>query len=105
MIQVRKTRTPSRKADVKRIRHSAEFKAEALQLAEKIGVHAAAEQLGLHSSQLYGWRSKAELLKSRGEIDEALRAENARLKRLLAEKEQELAFLGKAAAYFAKSQK
>jgi len=105
MTQVRKTKNSIQKANTARIRHSAEFKSEALLLADKIGVHAAAEQLGLHTSQLYHWRSKAELLKSRGEIDEALRAENARLKRLLVEKEQELAFLGKAAAYFAKSPK
>jgi len=76
-----------------------------LKLAEKVGINAAAKQLGLHSSQLYGWRSKAQLLKSRGEIDQALAAENARLRRQLAEKEQECAFLGKAAAYFAKGQK
>jgi transposase len=45
------------------------------------------------------------LLKSRGEIDEELATENARLRRELAEKEQELAFLGQAAAYFAKGVK
>lgn len=105
MTQVRKTRNSAQKTNAVRIRHSAEFKSEALLLADKIGVHAAAKQLGVHSSQFYNWRSKAELLKSRGQIDEALRAENARLKRLLAEKDQELAFLGKAAAYLAKSQK
>ena len=98
MTRVSKTKTT-------RTRHAAEFKAEALKLAEKVGVNAAAKQLGLHSSQLYGWRSKAQLLKSRGEIDQALATENARLRRQLAEKEQELAFLGKAAAYFAKGQK
>jgi transposase len=97
--------TRATKSKTTRIRHSAEFKAEALKLAQTVGVNAAALQLGLHGSQLYGWRSKAELLKSRGQIDQEMAKENARLRRELAEKEQELAFLGKAAAYFAKGQK
>jgi transposase len=97
--------TRASKSKTIRVRHSAQFKAEALKLAETVGVNAAAQQLGLHASQLYGWRAKAELLKSRGQIDQELAKENARLRRELAEKEQELAFLGKAAAYFAKGQK
>ena len=52
-----------------RTRHSQEFKDEALKLADQVGVSTAAEQLGLHSSQLYGWRSKARMLKSRGEVN------------------------------------
>ena len=51
-----------------RKRHSEEFKAEVLALADTVGVSAAATQLGLHSSQIYGWRSKAQLLESRGQI-------------------------------------
>ncbi len=35
-----------------RIKHSPEFKAEALKLAEKVGVAAAARQLSLHESQI-----------------------------------------------------
>ena len=93
------------KSKTTRIRHAEEFKAEALKLAETVGVSVAARQLGLQASQLYGWRSKAELLKSRGQIDQEMARENARLRRELAEKEQELAFLGKAAAYFAKGRK
>ena len=45
---------------------------EALGLAEKIGVSEAARELGLHNSQLYGWRSKVERVKTRG--DDARRA-------------------------------
>ena len=37
----------------KRIFHSPEFKAEDLKLAEKVGLAAAARQLGLHESQIY----------------------------------------------------
>ena len=39
-----------------RIKHDPEFKAEALKLADKVGVAAAARQLSLHESQIYGWR-------------------------------------------------
>jgi transposase len=38
---------------VSRRRYSAEFKVEALGLAEQVGVTRAAKQLGLHESQLY----------------------------------------------------
>lgn len=88
-------------ATATRTRHSAEFKTEALALAARIGVSKAAEELGLHSSQLYSWRRKAELEKSRSEVEQDQAKEIARLKRLLAEKDEELAILGKASAYFA----
>lgn len=39
-----------------RIKHSPEFKAEALKLADKVGVAATARQLSFHESQNYGWR-------------------------------------------------
>ncbi len=40
-----------------RIKHAPEFKIEALKLAEKVGVAAAARQLSLYESQIYGWQS------------------------------------------------
>ena len=88
-----------------RKRHSQQFKTEALALAERVGVAEAARQLGLHESQLYGWRSRARLHQEQGEAERNLAAENARLKRQLAEQAEELAILKKAAAYFAKSLK
>ena len=90
---------------VSRRRYSPEFKAEALGLAEQVGVAGAAEQLGLHESQLYSWRKKARYEASRSETEKALAIENARLKRQLAQKDEELAILKKAAAYFAKGLK
>lgn len=90
---------------VRRRRHTEEFRREALGLAEKVGVSEAANELGLHSSQLYGWRSKAELVKTRGQVDQEQAKEIARLKRQLAEKNEELAILKKAAAYFAQGLK
>lgn len=77
-----------------------DYKNEALALAERIGVAAAAKQLGLHKSQLYAWRTKARQNQARGEAERQLATENARLKRELAQKTEELAILKKAAAYF-----
>ncbi len=37
--------------------HTAEFKGEALKLAERVGVAEAARQLKIYESQLYNWRS------------------------------------------------
>lgn len=88
-----------------RLRHSEQYKTESLALAEKLGVPAAAKQLGLHESQLYSWRSKARLSQERSVVEERLLVENARLKRQLAEQAEELAIVKKAATYFAKSLK
>ena len=44
-----------------RHRYSKQYKAEALALAEEVGVPTAAKQFGLHESQLYSWRSKERL--------------------------------------------
>ena len=74
-------------------------------MAKKVGVAAAAKQLGLHESQLYNWRSKARLSQDKSAVEERLLVENARLKRQLAEQNEELAIVKKAAAYFAKSLK
>ena len=100
----RTTKSRSKTAMVRK-RHTEEFKGEALGLAEKIGVSEAAKELGLHSSQLYGWRSKAELVKTRGQVDQQQAKEIVRLKRQLAEKNEELAIIKKAAAYFAQGLK
>ena len=74
-------------------------------LAERVGVSAAATDLGLSSSLLYGWRQKAQLVKARGQVDQEQAREIVRLKRQLAEQAEELAILKKAAAYFAKDLK
>ena len=88
-----------------RKQYSAEYKTEALALAARVGVAAAAQQLGLHESQLYAWRGKAKREQSQSEAERQLAAENARLKRQLAEQAEELAIVKKAAAYFAKGLK
>ena len=88
-----------------RNRYTDEYKAEALKLADTVGVSMAARQLVLHNSQIYDWRSKAQLASTRGQVDQAQNTEITRLKRELAEQAEELALLKKAAAYFARHQK
>ncbi|ULH09971.1 IS3 family transposase [Serratia marcescens] len=78
-----------------RKQHTPEFRQEALKLAERIGVAAAARQLSLYESQLYAWRSKLQQQMTATERESELAAENARLKRQLAEQAEELAILPK----------
>ena len=85
-----------------RKQYTPEFRDEALKLAERIGVAAAARELSLYESQLYNWRSKQQQQMTSSERENELAAENARLKRQLAEQAEELAILQKAATYFAK---
>ncbi|BEO03274.1 transposase [Serratia marcescens] len=85
-----------------RKQHTPEFRDEALKLAERIGVAAAARELSLYESQIYIWRSKRQQQATSSERESELAAENARLKRQLAERDEELAILQKAATYFAR---
>ncbi len=85
-----------------RTRYSQAYKDEALALADHDGASAAARELGLEPSQLYQWRAKAQLQQSASAREQALAEENARLKRQLAEKSEELEIAKKAAVYFAK---
>ena len=90
----------------KRIIHSPEFKAEAeaeaLKLAEKVGVAATARQLSLHESQIYGWRKAVKKDTTTSQREQELAAEVAKFRRLLAEQAEELDIVKKAATYFAK---
>lgn len=85
-----------------RKKHSPEFRSEALKLAERIGVAAAARELSLYESQLYNWRSKQQNQQTSSERELEMSTEIACLKRQLAERDEELAILQKAATYFAK---
>lgn len=85
-----------------RKQYTPEFRHEALKLAERIGVAAAARELSLYESQLYAWRSKRQSQHSSSEREQEMSTEIARLKRQLAERDEELAILQKAATYFAK---
>ncbi len=85
-----------------RKQHSPEFRSEALKIAERIGVAAATRELSLYESQLYNWRSKQQHQQTSSERELEMSTEIARLKRPLAERDEELAILQKAATYFAK---
>jgi transposase len=76
-----------------RNRYSPAFKQEALALADRVGAAEAARQLGLQATQLYVWRSKAQQENSVDTRTRELDAENARLRRLLAEQTEDLAIL------------
>ncbi|EKB2336361.1 IS3 family transposase [Escherichia coli] len=78
-----------------RKQHSPEFRSEALKLAERIGVTAAARELSLYESQLYNWRSKQQNQQTSSERELEMSTEIARLKRQLAERDEELAILPK----------
>lgn len=95
------------KAGVKqaRQRYSDEFKEQALRRAEQEGVATVARDLKLSASQLYAWRTKAQQRGQTSEEQRLQQAENARLKRDVIRLEEEIAFLKKAAAYFAKMPK
>lgn len=86
----------------KRTRYTDAYKDEALKLAERIGVTEAATQLGIHEALLYTWRGKAKVQMGVSAREAALAAENAKLKRQLAEQMEDMAILKKASAYFAK---
>ncbi|MCZ5802738.1 IS3-like element IS3 family transposase [Escherichia coli] len=78
-----------------RKQHSPEFRSEALKLAERIAVTAAARELSLYESQLYNWRSKQQNQQTSSERELEMSTEIARLKRQLAERDEELAILHK----------
>ena len=85
--------------------YNAEFKAEALKLANRIGVAAAAKELDVYDSQLYNWRAAQQKKASTSQREAELQAEVAKLKRQLADQAEDMAILKKAATYFAKNQK
>lgn len=98
-----------KKEPVPNRQYTGEFKAEAVRLAGSIGGNAAAKRLGIPQSTMTNWvrRSKAgtlgenEATPARRPVSE-LEAENARLRRELANAKLDLEIVKKAAAYFAK---
>lgn len=85
--------------------YTAQFKEQALELAEKHGVPKAAHDLGIAEPMLYNWRAKRKQTGQSFEEQKLQQAEMARLKRENTRLEEEVAFLKKAAAYFAKQPK
>ena len=88
-----------------RNKYTAQFKEQALERAEKDGIPKVAQDLGLAEATLYAWRAKRRQTGQPFEDQKLQQAELARLKRDNARLEEEVAFLKKAAAYFAKQPK
>ena len=78
-----------------RRQHTPEFRTQALALAEKIGVAAAARDLDLHDSQIYDWRSKAQTELLTSDLEKQQAVEIDRLKRQLKDKDEEVEILKK----------
>ena len=97
-------KTPTTKRATRKS-YSPAFRDEALKLAELKGVSAAARELEIDSALIYNWRRVHRVQRSQSELERQQAAEIARLKRELAEREEELEILGKAQAYFARKLK
>jgi|SRR5665213_3978889 len=99
------------KEDIPNRQYTQEFKVEAVRLAESIGGTQAAKRLGIPDSSLWNWvrLSRSGKLKV-GDPSAVpvkrppteLEAENARLRRELAEAKLDLEIVKKAAVYFAR---
>jgi transposase len=100
-----------KKASVPSRQYTREFKVEAVRLAGSVGGSEAAKRLGIPESSLWNWIR----LQRAGRLEGAtvagepvkrsaseLEAENARLRRELANTKLDLDIVKKAAAYFAK---
>ena len=86
-------------------RYTAQFKEQALERADRDGIPKVAQDLGIAEATLYTWRAKRRQTGKSFEDQNIQQAEMARLKRENARLEEEVAFLKKAAAYFAKQPK
>jgi transposase len=100
-----------RKELVANRQYTDEFKVEAVRLGESIGGNQAAKRLGIPESSLWNWIRLTRAGKLRAAVGAAVavkrsvsevEAENARLRRELANTKLDLEIVKKAAAYFAK---
>jgi transposase len=98
-----------KKALVPNRRYTEEFKTEAVRLALSTGGNAAAKRLGIPQSTMTNWvrQSREETSSSGAAVPikrpvSEVEAENARLRRELANTKLDLEIVKKAAAYFAK---
>jgi transposase len=88
-----------------RQKYSPQFKDQALERAEKVGVPQAAKDLEIADAMLYSWRAKQNKVGTPLEYQKLQQAEMARLKREVNRLEEENAFLKKVATYFTKESK
>jgi transposase len=86
-------------------KYSPQFKDQAIERAEKVGVVQAAKDLGLAEPILYSWRAKRKQGGTSLEHQKLQQAEMAKLKRENERLQEENAFLKKVATYFTKESK
>lgn len=89
-------------AKPKRHKYTAQFKEQALERIKQDGVPKVAKDLGIAQAMLYSWQTKSRQTGQPFEEQKLQQAEMARLKRENTRLEEEVAFLKKATAYFAK---
>lgn len=89
----------------KKSKFSTQFKEQALERAEKIGVIRAAEDLGISATLIYVWRKKRSQTGIPFEEQKLQASEVSSLKRQVARLSEENAFLKKVAVYFTKEPK
>jgi transposase len=86
-----------------RRRYTAEFKEQAIRrVLSGLAVAAVARELGVGDSLIHNWLARHRQQAGAGVVQAEQAAEIARLKRLVAQREEEVAILKKAAAYFAR---
>lgn len=90
--------------------YNQEERNEALKLAEEIGVTSAGQRLGINHNTIFNWRSRVAIKEEKRASEPQLsneewRAENKRLKKELAEKQEEVEIMQAALGFFAKSRK
>lgn len=98
----KKTNNARPTANQPRRSYSPEYIQQALSLAERQGMTAASRSLGIAQSMLYRWRNEAQVAASMTDGEKADQAEMQRLRKQVSALSEELEFLKKAAAYFAK---
>ena len=93
----------SSKEKQSRRRYTAEFKEQAVKrVLSGHPVAAVARELGVGESLIHNWLARHRQQAGAGAVQAEQAAEIVRLKRLLAQREEEVAILKKAAAYFAR---
>lgn len=86
-----------------RRRYTAAFKEQAVKrVLSGHSVAAVARELGVGDSLIHNWLARHRQQAGAGAVQAEQAAEIAKLKRLLAQREEEVAILQKAAAYFAR---
>lgn len=80
--------------------YTPEFKEQAVELANRIGMTKAAAQLGVHVSNIHGWKSKKKDGLKKPSEAASLEEENRRLRKEVDELKKVNQILKRAAAFF-----